>query len=71
MPVTWFQSQQAAEAPIAPLSSQQAAARWEPSVQDFVTELGGYTIPELQQCIEQRWKTKFNIAKVSILLISC
>lgn len=67
MPVTCFQSQQAAETPIAPLSSQQAAVRYEPSVQGFVTELGGYTIPELEHFIDARWKTNFSIAKVSLI----
>lgn len=64
MPVTWFQSQQMAEAPVAPLSSQQAAARWEPSIQDFVTEIGGYTIDDLQKALENQFTTKFQVAKV-------
>ena len=63
MPVNWFRSQQVAEAPIAPLSSQQAAARWEPSIQDFVTEIGGYTIDELRECIEKRWEHNFFVTK--------
>ncbi len=67
MPVTWFQSQQIAEAPVAPLSSQQTAAQWEGSVQNLVTGLGGHPITDLQQYVHRRWTTKFNIVKAGRL----
>ena len=67
----WFTSQQVGSrcdngTPIAPLSVQGVAEKWEPSVQNMVCERGGFKISALEEAVSNRWGLKFKISKVSL-----
>ena len=65
MALSWLERRFLDNAPVAPLSSQQNAAHWEPSVQEFVREIGGYKVAELAEAVSNRWAFKFTVSKVS------